>query len=54
MCALQPSAAFKNTKSHKRNLGFLLNNFTAHKISTTQNSMVEEESPIRVITNVVT
>ena len=54
MFALKCSAAFKNKKSHRRNLWFVFDKFTAHKISTTHDRVVEEDSQIRLITKAVT
>lgn len=52
--ALKCSVAFKNKKSHRRNLWFLFNKFAAHKISTIPYSVVEEDPQTRLITNAVT
>ena len=52
--SLKYSAAFKNKKSLRRNLWFLFNTFTAHKILLTWDSVVEKESPISLIAKAVT
>lgn len=54
MFALKCLAAFKYKKRHRRNLWLVFDKFTAHKISTTHDRKVEEESQIRLITNAAT
>lgn len=54
MPALKCSADFKNKKSHRRNVWFVSDKFTAHKISTTHNRVVEEKSQVRLIMNAIT
>ena len=54
MLALKHSAVFRNKKSHRSNLWFVFDKFTAHKFSTTHDRVVEEDSQIRLITKAVT
>ena len=54
MFALKHSAVFRNKKSHRSNLWFVFDKFTAHKFSTIHNRVVEEDSQIRLITKAVT
>ena len=54
MFALMHSAVFRNKKSHRSNLWFVFDKFTAHKFSTTHDRVVEEDSQIRLITKAVT
>ena len=54
MLALKHSAVFRNKESHRSNLWFVFDKFTAHKFSTTHDRVVEEDSQIRLITKAVT